>query len=87
MGARSCDLGMQGRTEMATETIDAKADRLEVQIKFCTEHVVSAAVRGDTGVHDVRSTRNEGWRCSCPCHRRCSHVAAVAKVTMRPVKA
>ena len=70
-------------------TVEEKADRLRaearVQVKFCTEGVVSAAVRGDHGVYDVQWSRLQGWTCSCPAFKRCSHVEAVCSVTMRPV--
>ena len=70
--------------------IELKANRLlgnrAVQIKFCTEGVISAAVRGDSGIHEIRWTRNQGWDCSCPAYGRCSHVLAVASVTMRSVR-
>ncbi len=73
-----------------TETALDKASRLlankSVQVKFATEHVVSAAVRGDSGVWDCRWTRDQGWECTCPAYGRgCSHVLAVAAVTMQPV--
>jgi len=75
--------------ETMTESIEAKVDRLlatnSVQIKWATDGVISAAVRGDSGIYDVRWSRNQGWSCDCPCFGRCSHETAVAAVTMRPV--
>jgi hypothetical protein len=58
-----------------------------VQILFCTEGVISARVRGDSGLYDVRWSRLEGWHCTCTCahFRRCTHIEAVSSVTMRPV--
>jgi hypothetical protein len=74
---------------MKTETVEAKAVRLladhRVQIRFASEHIVSAAVRGDSSVYDVRWSRNQGWSCTCQCFGRCSHEEAVSSVTVRPV--
>ena len=50
-----------------------KADPLRaearLQIKFCSEGLVQAAVRGDHGVYDVRWTSMTGFECSCPADR------------------
>lgn len=74
-----------------TETVETKVTRLlaerQVQIRFCSDGVISATVRGDSGIYDVRWTRNQGWTCPCACRGRCSHVEAVSAVTMRPVSA
>jgi hypothetical protein len=75
-----------------TESIEAKASRLlaghQVQIRWATDQIISAAVRGDGGIHDVRWDRLRGWSCSCPhVGRECSHVLAVQGVTTRPVGA
>jgi len=76
---------------MRRATVVEKADRLRsearVQIKWATDQLVQAAVRGDSGVWDCRWTRLQGWSCSCPAYGRCSHVLAVASVTMRSVRA
>jgi hypothetical protein len=69
---------------------EAKATRLlaerRVQVKFCTDGIVAASVLGDHGIYDIRWNRLTGWSCSCPSwHRRCTHVEAVAGVTMKPV--
>lgn len=70
-------------------TVAEKAARLrseaKVQIKWATDQLVVAAVRGDSGVWDIRWTSLQGWHCTCPAYRRCSHIEAVASVTMRPV--
>lgn len=70
-------------------SVAEKADRLRsearVQIKWATDQLVQAAVRGDSGVYDVRWTRLQGWDCSCPAYGHCSHEQAVASVTMRTV--
>jgi len=70
-------------------TIAAKAALLRqearLQILFATDQVISARVRGDSGIYDVRWDRLEGWHCTCAAWGRCSHVEAVASVTMRPV--
>ena len=90
-------VGMGGLEFSATDpshggivTVAEKADRLRsearLQIKYCTEGLIQAAVRGDSGVHDVRWTSMQGWSCSCPALvRRCSHVETVASVTTRSV--
>ena len=71
-------------------TVEAKVDRLlttrAVQVKFASDGVVSAAVRGDTSIWDIRWSRNQGWACTCPHFgAECSHVQAVRSITMRPV--
>jgi hypothetical protein len=71
---------------------DAKAHRLlatdSVQIKFATDHIISAAVRGDSGIYDIRWSRDQGWDCTCPAFgQKCSHIEATRSVTMRPVGA
>ena len=75
-----------------TEDLEAKASRLladhAVQVRWATDRTVVAAVRGDSGVHDVRWSSLDGWSCSCPCvGRRCSHIEATRSVTMRSVTA
>jgi uncharacterized Zn finger protein len=57
-----------------------------VQIMFCTEGVVTARVRGDSGpIYDVRWSRMAGWDCTCAAYRSCTHIEAVAQVTTRPI--
>jgi hypothetical protein len=73
-----------------TETVTDKVARLlateSVQIRWATDQIISAAVRGDGGpIYDIRWTRNLGWSCTCQCMGRCSHEEAVASVTMRSV--
>ena len=46
------------------------------------EHGIEATVVGDTGTWSLYR-EPEGWRCSCPSRRRCSHVEAVERVTDR----
>jgi hypothetical protein len=75
-----------------TENLETKVDRLltnnSVQVKFCSEGVISAAVRGDSGIWDIRWSRDQGWECTCPHFgAECSHVQAVRSITMRPVGA
>ena len=70
-------------------TISEKATALlaghRVQVIGAGERAIWARVRGDHGVYDVRWSRVEGWHCSCPNLRRCSHIEAVTLVTMRSV--
>jgi uncharacterized Zn finger protein len=70
-------------------TVLEKANRIRsgaaLQIKWATDQLVQARVRGDHGVYDVRWTRLQGWGCSCPAYGRCSHAEAVASVTMRRI--
>jgi hypothetical protein len=75
-----------------SQNVTAKAHRLlatdSVQIKFATDHIVSAAVRGDSGIYDIRWSRDQGWDCTCPAFgRKCSHIEATRSVTMRSVNA
>jgi hypothetical protein len=75
-----------------SKTVEAKAHRLlatdSVQIKFATDHIVSAAVRGDSGIYDIRWSRDQGWDCTCPAFgQKCSHIEAARSVTMRSVNA
>ena len=56
-----------------------------VQVKFATDGLISAAVRGDHGIYDVQWTRLQGWACTCQAFGECSHRRAVTNVTMRPV--
>lgn len=70
-------------------SIEAKATQLlaerRVQVMWCFDETLSARVRGDSGVHDIRWSRLLGWECTCPCRQRCSHMTAVSAVTMRSV--
>jgi hypothetical protein len=75
-----------------TEDLEAKVDRLlstnSVQVKFASDGIISAAVRGDSGIWDIRWSRVQGWECTCPHFgAECSHVRAVRSITMRPVGA
>jgi uncharacterized Zn finger protein len=59
-----------------------------VQVKFCTDTLIQAAVRGDSSIYDVRWQRTQGWSCTCACFGlKCSHLAAVRLVTMRSPRA
>jgi hypothetical protein len=74
------------------ENVSTKARRLlasdSVQIKFATDHIVSAAVRGDSGIYDIRWSRDQGWDCTCAAFgQKCSHIEATRSVTMRSVNA
>lgn len=73
-------------------SVAQKADRLllngHVQVLWATDEAISARVRGDSSIYDIRWHRHSGWTCSCAClGPRCSHIAAVRRVTMRNVKA
>jgi uncharacterized Zn finger protein len=71
-----------------TEAIEAKANRLlaegRVFVRWSTPEIVSAVVRGDTGVHDV-DLHSGRWSCSCPARTTCSHLTAVMLVTVPEV--
>jgi uncharacterized Zn finger protein len=74
----------------ASAVVVAKSKRLlvggQVQVKFASELGVTAAVRGDSGVYDVRWDRNGGrWACSCAAFGDCSHIEAVRSITVRTV--
>jgi hypothetical protein len=70
---------------MTRPTITEKAQRLlttgHVFIRWSTPEVVAAAVRGDTGVHDV-DLHSGRWSCSCAARVTCSHLQAVMLVTV-----
>src|SRR6266498_1695710 len=75
---------------MTRETLDAKAlryireGRLRV-VLVDTEHI-EARVRG-TDTEHVTGYERGGWYCDCQAHqfgRRCSHLAALQLVTVRP---
>jgi uncharacterized Zn finger protein len=44
---------------------------------------VRATVRGDNALYIVSWNRAEGWRCTCPAMRDCSHLVATRLVTVR----
>jgi uncharacterized Zn finger protein len=77
---------------VAVDSMTAKSCRLladaRVQILFATEHVVTARVRGDSGIYDVSWDRNGGrWSCTCAAFGdSCSHVEAVRSVTTKGLK-
>jgi hypothetical protein len=68
-----------------TPTIEAKVARLladgRVFIRWSTPEIVSAVVRGDSGIHEVRLDRGR-WTCPCPARTTCSHMTAVMRVTV-----
>lgn len=72
-------------------TADTKARELlsagHVQVKWATDGIVVASVRGTHGVYDVNwDSFSARWSCTCPEPRGCcSHVRAVQSVTMRRV--
>ena len=67
-----------------TTTIEAKVARLladgRVFIRWSTPEIVSAVVRGDSGIYDVRLDRGR-WSCPCKATVTCSHMQAVWRVT------
>jgi uncharacterized Zn finger protein len=69
-------------TALATKATRLLGTR-SVHVLVATADVVTARVRGDHGIYDVRWSRLDGWRCTCPYRGRCSHQEAVAEVTMR----
>ena len=68
-----------------TTTIEAKVARLlttgRVYIRWSTPEIVSAVVRGDSGIHHVRLDRGR-WSCPCQATVTCSHMTAVMRVTV-----
>jgi len=68
-----------------TPDLEAKANRLltdgRVFIRWSTPEIVSAVVRGDAGIYDVRLDRGH-WSCPCPARVTCSHMTAVMRVTL-----
>jgi hypothetical protein len=76
---------------MAHDTLESKALRLLAEGRLCVllvdaEHI-EARVRGSEAEH-VTGYRRGGWWCSCEAHRfgrRCSHILALQRVTVRPV--
>jgi uncharacterized Zn finger protein len=68
-----------------TTTIEAKVARLladgRVFIRWSTPEHVSAVVRGDAGIYDVRLDRGR-WTCPCQARATCSHMRAVWLVTV-----
>jgi uncharacterized Zn finger protein len=74
---------------MTTATEEKPARLLStgaVQITFATDQIIAARVRGDSGpIYDVRWSRMAGWDCTCAAYRSCTHIAAVAQVTTRPI--
>jgi hypothetical protein len=75
---------------MARETLDAKARRLLAEGRLCVlladAERIEAKVRGSKTEHSTGYQRG-GWWCDCEAHRfgrRCSHLAALQPVTVRP---
>jgi len=68
-----------------TTTIEAKVARLladgRVFIRWSAPEHISAVVRGDSGIWDVRLD-NGRWSCPCPARVTCSHMQAVMAVTV-----
>jgi len=52
----------------------------DVVISWKTPGVVSATVRDDRGVWDVRWSASTGWSCTCA-EPGCAHAAAVRQLT------
>jgi hypothetical protein len=77
---------------MARETRDAKALRLlaegRLRVVLVDGERIEARVRGSEAEHSVGHQRG-GWWCDCEAARfgrRCSHLAALQLVTVRPVR-
>jgi hypothetical protein len=51
-----------------------------VRIWLVSDKVISARVRGDRRIFDVRWSRSLGWSCTCQ-EDRCEHALAVQQVT------
>jgi uncharacterized Zn finger protein len=71
------------------ETVAAKAARLagsgRVTLRRLDENLIVASVRGDSArVYDVE-WNPDGWWCTCPAMRRCSHIRAVQLVVLEPL--
>lgn len=69
------------------ENSAAKARRLLIEARVDIVHrdrsKVDAIVRGDSAVaYRVRHSAGAGWSCNCEARSRCSHVQAVALVTL-----
>ena len=68
-----------------TPDLETKVARLlidgRVFIKWSTPEIVSAVVRGNSGIYDVRLDRGR-WSCPCPARVTCSHLRAVMRVTV-----
>jgi uncharacterized Zn finger protein len=82
------DLVLRGK-----ENVEQKARRLLAEGRLLIERVyrdnglIVATCRGDSGaVYDLGYDPAKGeWRCTCQAKGRCSHVAALQLVTVRPV--
>lgn len=66
---------------MPLSAVESKAVRLigsrRVTVTLDRPYEVEATVRGDHGVYAVRYDPENGFSCTCPCFRRCSHITAV----------
>ncbi len=80
---------LDGNRARSRETLEDKGQRLlstgAVMVLFADELHIVARVRGDAGVYDTEWSRWSGWSCTCPNLHRCSHQAAVASVTTKPL--
>jgi uncharacterized Zn finger protein len=74
---------------MPRENAAAKGQRLlaegRVIVKSITPQAVTASVRGDSGLIYTVVGDLGGWSCPCDALTRCSHIQAVALVTLRPI--
>jgi hypothetical protein len=77
---------------MTRETLDAKALRYiregRLRVVLVDAERIEARVRGSEAEHSVGYERG-GWWCDCEAHRfgrRCSHLAALQLVTVRPAR-
>jgi hypothetical protein len=77
---------------MARESVEAKAVRLlaegRLRVVLVDGERIEARVRDSEADHSVGYQRG-GWWCDCEAHRfgrRCSHLAALQLVTVRPAR-
>lgn len=69
-----------------TATTATKAARLladaRLTIRRVDDHSIVATCTGDTGLWRLGWNGADGWWCSCPSYRRCSHLKALRAVTV-----
>lgn len=73
---------------MARENADAKGRRYLLEgrlyVRLASPERIRAMCRGDGEVYRLGYEEAEGWWCSCPAVRRCSHLIALKLVSVRP---
>ena len=79
------------KSPVPREDVATKARRLlaegRLTIRVLSEHLIEAAVRGDSAlVYTTRWDRG-GWTCTCDARSRCSHIRALQLVVLEPVGA